>query len=66
MPHVEKNTYDIISHENFCHEVKKSIMYKNMNETNKKSVNIWVDKGAEEALKYLFTYPITGKNLLTR
>ena len=47
----------------FAENYKKTAFYDGMDDTNKKAMNVWSEKGTEEAVKHMFTDQKTGHTL---
>tara|TARA_B110000495_G_C22467959_1_gene290500 strand:+ start:98 stop:529 length:432 start_codon:yes stop_codon:yes gene_type:complete len=47
----------------FAENYKKSEFYHGMDDANKKAMNVWSEKGTEEAVKHMFTDQKTGRTL---
>ena len=47
----------------FAENYKKSEFYDGMDDVNKKAMDVWAEKGAEAAVKHMFTDQETGRTL---
>lgn len=47
----------------FAQNYKKSEFYDGMDDVNKKAMDVWAEKGAEAAVKHMFTDQETGRTL---